>query len=96
MSGEYPECEKLTAVAPQSQAIGEFLVEFLPDKGIALCELDEDSGRWHPAHRSVNDLLAEFFGIDMDRVEQERRQILRDMARRQEQNLLDQMRSPDA
>ena len=35
MSGEYPECEKLTAVAPQSQAIGEFLVEFLPDKGIA-------------------------------------------------------------
>lgn len=74
----FPEHAKLSAVADQSQAIGEFIDEFLPSKGIHLCATDPESSRtsYWPIHTPITRLLAEFFGIDEDRLEAEKRQIL--------------------
>lgn len=89
---ESPECERMCAVAPYSQKIGEFLEWVRDTHGAFLavphehsegCE-DEDGDRMCGLHReelcyfgkSIPDLLAEFFEIDMDKVESERRAIL--------------------
>jgi hypothetical protein len=68
-----PECEKLFKVSPQSQVIGAFL-EHLKENGVKLSE-------WHrnslvPIRSSTEDLLAEYFDIDMDKVERERQALL--------------------
>jgi hypothetical protein len=80
---DYPEHDKLRAVVDQSQAIGEFLEEFLPSKGIQLCSrmpVDDDSDElslhFYPIHESTRRLLAEFFGIDDDALEREKRTML--------------------
>lgn len=75
---EYPEHEKLQAVANESQAIGDF-VEWLGQRGIHLGEYLE--GKWIearlvPTHRSTVDLLADFFYIDQRKLEAEKRAML--------------------
>jgi hypothetical protein len=68
-----PELEKLKAAAPRSQHIGEFL-EWLGTRGIVLCCYQNNiliEKRERPEK-----LLAQFYEIDLDKVEQERRQIL--------------------
>jgi hypothetical protein len=68
-----PECEKLHKISPQSQMIGEFL-EYLQSRGYIIAE------RWKevlvPVHESTNELLAEYFDIDMNKVERERQALL--------------------
>lgn len=66
----YPEHEKLAAVAYQSQAIGEFL-----DLGRwTLCELREfEDARPSFAAVDIQAALAEFFEIDRDALEREKR-----------------------
>lgn len=73
---EYPECEKLKAASPKSQAIGEFLDWLEAEKGVQLARYPEDSERLVPFSFSTERLLAEFFGIDLDKVEDERRAML--------------------
>ena len=76
MAGEYPEHEKLSKIKNESQAIGEF-VEWLEGKGIELCAIPPEFDHTYlPIHRSINDLLAEHFSIDLDKIEQEKRQML--------------------
>ena len=73
----YPELEKLKEVSKTSQEIGEFL-NWLPEIGIYLCRYDEEDY----FYRSVVDfekLLAEYFKIDLNKVEQEKREILEDI-----------------
>jgi hypothetical protein len=67
----YPEHEKLKKVSDKSQAIGEFLDTFLPQQGIVLMEHTE-YGDYVPTHRSIQSLLAEFFGIDQKRIDAEK------------------------
>jgi len=76
----YPEHDKLSAVRERSQAIGEF-IEWLPSKGLHLAEFVEDSdplndGVLMLAHRPIVELLAEFFEIDLNKIEQEKRAML--------------------
>lgn len=61
-----PECEKLTAASSESQVIGEF-IEWLQE---TYCD-DVEMPRV-----SIERLLAEFFEIDLDKVEVERRALL--------------------
>lgn len=80
---EYSECEKFHAVHDESQKLGDFLVwlkskyilyTFIPKR-----DLDDEDGYsegLYPDHRSIESILAEYFDIDMDKVEEERRQIL--------------------
>lgn len=61
----YPEHDKMNAVKAESQAIGEFL-SWLGQNRLDL-----------PDEYEFNDLLAEFFEIDLTKIENEKRDILR-------------------
>ncbi len=77
-----PECEKMVAVTEKSHAIGEFVDWLNDEKGIHLriyVELDDDGttrSRWVAQPQPMENLLAEYFGIDLKKVESERRAIL--------------------
>jgi hypothetical protein len=64
----YPEHEKMRRARAQSQAIGEFL-DWLIGNGFTI-ERNEMS------HNNFEALLAEFFDIDLKKVETEKRQML--------------------
>jgi hypothetical protein len=70
----YPEHDKMTAVREQTQAIGEFVDWAADEKGIVLAKID-DRGRAYSGGRLM-DLLAEWAGIDLDKIEAEKRQML--------------------
>lgn len=70
---QYPEHDKLSEVKTQTQAIGEFL-DWASDSGVQLCRL-EDNDHFYPVG-SFMPLLAEWAGIDMDKIEAEKRQML--------------------
>ena len=71
---DYPEHDKLREVAEQTQAIGEF-IEWLEGKGIFLARYVDGSN--FPRHvHGFRDLLAEWAGIDENKLEAEKRQML--------------------
>lgn len=75
---KYPEHDRMAEVRERSQVIGEFL-DFIPYR---LCEINNESWsfpQWVPVGRSVNAILADYFGIDLNRVEQEKRAMLADL-----------------
>jgi hypothetical protein len=76
-----PECEKLRAIAPVSQKVGEFIEWLQTDKSIVFCKAVDDSDydsdeTYVPFSINIQSVLAEFFGIDMDKVERERSALL--------------------
>ncbi len=85
---EYPEHEKLVAVKDKSQAIGEFMDWLQNTKGAVLRRwvqytesadgfmFSEPRDALAPFRGSIEDLLAEFFGIDPKRIEVEKRAML--------------------
>ena len=88
-TGRAHECDRLVAVSGESQAIGEFLDTAGYTLGEWVSEYEGADGRIHeymngprlePVGKSINDLLAEYFKIDMARVEAERRALLRRMS----------------
>lgn len=84
-----PECEKLVAVSEESNKIGEFL-DWMASKDIVLCTWeendDEDTNDYLPhilmtvdkyrGHSGIERILGEYFGVDLDKVENERRALL--------------------
>lgn len=64
---EYPEHAKMAAVQDQSQAIG----EFLENSKYGLVDDDDN-----PVHESIIVILAEYFDIDLDKIESEKRTML--------------------
>jgi len=72
---EYPESEKLAAVAPFSQKIGEF-IEWLSEKDMLIGKWCNNGIRVDVARFNKQELLAEFFEIDLKKVEKEREQML--------------------
>lgn len=72
---ECPECEKLSQVADKSQEIGNFL-EWLQETHV-ICYWDEDYGGYSREYKSTEKWLAEYFDIDLDKVEEERRALLK-------------------
>jgi len=80
----YPECEKMSKVKKQSQLVGEFLDWLVNEREIVLSEYHEGEGRHDddvlmPISVRTEELLAEFFEIDLNKVEQERRQMLKEL-----------------
>jgi hypothetical protein len=90
----YPECEKLKAVHEKSQTIGEFLEWLEGEKGVTLAkghEHDEDcdggpdnkcpigTDSLYPLHYHTEQLLAEYFKIDLRKVEAEHREMLKNL-----------------
>lgn len=74
---KYPEHEKLILVQDQSQSIGEFLEWLTNEKGLSFCSFDE--GGVNEAYYSNQELLAEYFGIDLYKIEQEKKQMLKEI-----------------
>lgn len=75
----YPEHNKLRAVAEIAQAQGEFL-EWLKAKGYELAEWTKDGNdndRLSPVHVPLSTLSAEYHDIDLTRLEEEKRAILK-------------------
>lgn len=72
----YPEHDKLREIQPLSQAIGEFLEWCAADgREMVLAEWVNDGGWMLPASKPTEKLLAQFFQIDLDKIETEKRQI---------------------
>lgn len=70
---EYPECEKMQKAQPVSQEIGEFL-EWCGNRGWFLAQYD--GGEAYQLPYSTESLLAKYFRIDLDRVEEEKREMM--------------------
>lgn len=79
---EYPECSKAVAVQDQSQAIGAFL-EWLFDKGLQLARVEDaygpDHGELVPVYKTITEVLAEYFEIDLKKMETEKRAMLAEL-----------------
>ena len=71
---QHPEHDKLHAVVEKSQEIGEFL-EWLQTHYVIATYTQYDV-ELRPIRTSIQDLLAEYFGIDLTKLEGEKRVIL--------------------
>jgi hypothetical protein len=78
----YPECTKLASHREEAQIIGDFL-SHLPN-GYQLGEWYKPEGYYEaalfPVAKPIEQILADYFNIDMDKVEAERRQMLAALA----------------
>jgi uncharacterized protein YggL (DUF469 family) len=71
-----PECDRLLAVNEQAATLSEFL-DWLGAQGLQICEVGEPYARWYPVRGGYERLLARFFKIDLGKVEEEKRAILK-------------------
>ncbi len=84
MKTKTPELDKILAVKEKSQAIGKFL-QWLGEQSLVICEYDHDNSCYDCGNRlcqtrsTIEQLLADFFKIDLNKCEQERQQILADL-----------------
>lgn len=69
-----PELEKMKNAQAESQIIGAFL-DSLSEQGISLASYDGMDRLW-PVSKSIEQILADYFQIDLVKVEKERRAIL--------------------
>lgn len=72
----YPEHVKLQLVREQSQVCGE-LLEYLEGRGIFLAEMHD--GELYTTSTCKEELLAMFFGIDLGKLENEKKQMLAEL-----------------
>lgn len=72
----YPEHTKLRAISDQSQACYDFIDWLGSEKGYRLCYVPQRSGTYEPVQHSMRGLLAEFFEIDVDKIETEKRAMI--------------------
>jgi len=82
---KYPEHVKLQAINGKSQACYDFL-QFLSTKGILLGRYDNMSGRLVTTAPPVMELLAEFFEIDMNKIEAEKRAMVEECVKLNERS----------
>lgn len=78
----YPECEKLAKVRDKSQAIGGFLSWLREEKEYSICFFKNKKDGWEeylPVRHSIEQLLAEYFEIDLGKAEKERQQMIEDL-----------------
>lgn len=75
---EYPEHEKLRAIKDQSEPIGQFLAD-MECEGIELCKFDREVGEYQPLYKSINAILADYFEIDLVKLEEEKQAMLKEV-----------------
>lgn len=75
---ETTECEKLKQVATESQKLGTFIDWLRDEKGFQICEDigDRNHIEYSPIRMRMEELLADYFEIDLNKVETERRALL--------------------
>ena len=86
---QYPEHERMAEFQKDSYAIGEF-IERLPQYGLTLVDSEGDASvRLIPASRTLEQVLAQHFDIDLKKIEQEKQQMLEDIRQKQDDIPLD-------
>lgn len=73
-----PECDRMLAVAKESQAVGSF-IDWMRGEGWGFGRVHDEGTHdpyWEWDPRSIEQMLADFYQIDLTKVEQERRAIL--------------------
>lgn len=89
---DYPEHIKVSGIKNYSQVIGEFL-EWMQNEGYVIAKHTPKYGPGSypeglvPAYKPIQDLLAEFFEIDQNKLEEERKQMLYAITAQQAENL---------
>jgi hypothetical protein len=74
---KYPLNNKFEHVSDLTHAIASFLEWAENQKGLSLCEPYKPQYSWYiPTHASKEQLLLEFFGIDLAALEREKRQMV--------------------
>lgn len=72
---KYPEHEKVHQIHANSQVIGEFLSWLLNEQCYFLCTVNKRD-QFVPGHKNIENLLAEYYGIDLDALENEKQSML--------------------
>jgi hypothetical protein len=72
---KYPEHKKLNISTHKSQVIGEFL-DWQRTKCRRLCFFDLTYDGYRPVNNTIEEILAEYFEIDLVKLEQEKKLIL--------------------
>lgn len=72
----YPEHEKLKAIQDESQAIGQFL-DVLAHQGLFLASYTLVSEYPVPTRKSTQQILADYFEIDLVKLEKEKEKMLK-------------------
>lgn len=68
------ECEKMYQLRDKTEVIGEFL-EWLLDN-YSVCDWDEENNRYEQRYQNIEQWLAEYFDIDLNKVEREKTALL--------------------
>ena len=76
MTVPMPESDRLLVVAKYSQIIGEFL-STMAAEGKRLCEwVEDDVDEFLPVPMTIEAILADYYNIDLNKVDQERQALL--------------------
>lgn len=78
MENQYPEHEKLSAIRDKTQICGEFLEWLREEKEARLCVVNEYD-EYIPLYTRVEDLLAEFFEIDLNILQKEKDKMYKEL-----------------
>lgn len=77
----HPEHDKQSKVKDKSQIIGEF-VEWLATQNLCICDIietqnpDVEDDYFSPITKTTLRLLAEYFNIDLEKIEKEKQKVL--------------------
>ena len=80
------ELEKMKHCQNESQAIGQF-IEWLQEQEMDICEWTNQTsefGEFFPTSKTIEQLLAEYFGINLNKAEEERLKILEEYRKEKE------------
>lgn len=72
---DYPQIEKLKKVSGRAQEISRFFDWLRSEKGYLLAHHKDDSPELFPVYPNVERLLAEYYEIDLEALERERRSL---------------------
>lgn len=75
---DYPEHDKLALISDKSQAIGEFINWLKNRQGIEFCHYNSHE-ELEPVWKGTNQWLAEYFGIDQDKLDEEKDTMLKEI-----------------
>lgn len=71
-----PECDKMRAARDTSQAIGSFLDWLEHETDMVVCYFEDSRDEYLPVRKTIKQLLADYFEIDLNKVEEEKRALL--------------------
>lgn len=73
-----PEHEKLSQVKDLSQEIGSFL-DWIQSQGMCLAKFNEGEEHYWPVNKRIEQILAEYFEIDLNKLEKEKIEMIEEM-----------------